>query len=235
MVSSTLVLVHSPLVGPSSWRPLADVARARGFDVVRPDLTGVVDADLPQWRYLVETAVDSTHGHDDLIVLGHSGAGAVLPELGRRVQDRLRAVVFVDAIVPPAVGVHRTSEPFSRFLDDKMVDGRLLPWLDWWPPEVVAELVTSPQQLEELRSDMPRLHRSFYDAAIPVPEGWSAGPCAYLQLSPAYDDERRAATAFGWPAAVIDGTHLSIYTDPSAVLAAVEQLVDAADTPRERP
>lgn len=232
---STLVLVHSPLLGPSSWKPLADVARARGFDVVRPDLTGVVDAGPPQWQFLVETAADSTHGHDDLVVLGHSGAGALVPAVGHRLRDRLRAVVFVDAIVPPATGEHRTSEQFSRFLDDKMVDGRLLPWLDWWPPEEVSALVTSPQQLEELRSDMPRLHRSFYDAAVPVPEGWSAGGCAYLQLSPAYDDERRAATGFGWPTAVIDGTHLSIYSDPSAVLAAVEQLVGAADTPREQP
>lgn len=152
MVSSTLVMVHSPLVGSSSWRPLADVARARGLDVVRPDLTGVVDAARPQWRSLVDTAVDSTSGRADLVVVGHSGAGAFLPAIGHCLKDRLQAVVFVDAIVPPVVGEHRTSERFLGFLDDKTVDGRLLAWLDWWPPEVVSELVRSSEQLEELRS-----------------------------------------------------------------------------------
>ena len=229
MVRSTLVLVHSPLVGPSSWRPFDDVARARGVDVVRPDLTGVVDAEPPQWRYLVDAAVDSASDRPELVVVGHSGAGAFLPAIAHRVKDRLRAVVFVDAIVPPSAGEHRTSEQLSKFLDDKTVDGRLLPWFDWWPPTVVDTLVSSPEQLEELRSDMPRLHRSFYNAHIPMPEGWSSGPCVYLQLSPAYDEESRIATELGWPTAFLDGSHLSIFTDPIAVLAAVEDLVDRVD------
>lgn len=234
MGSSTLVLVHSPLVGSSSWRPLDDVARAGGFDVVRPDLSGVVDAEWPQWRYLVDTAVDSTSGRTDLIVVGHSGAGAFLPAIGHRRKDGLRAVVFVDAIVPPVAGEHRTSERFLGFLDDKTVDGRLLAWLDWWPPEVVGELVRSSEQLEELRSDMPRLHRSFYGAHIPMPDDWSSGPCAYLQLSPAYDEESRLANELGWPTLLSDGSHLSIFTDPLAVLAAVEDLVDRVDSTTSR-
>jgi len=229
MVGSTLVLVHSPLVGPSSWRPFDDVARARGFDVVRPDLTGVVEAEPPQWRYLVDAAVGSASDRTELVVVGHSGAGAFLPTIGHRVKDRLRAVVFVDAIVPPPAGEHRTSEQFSRFLDDKTADGRLLPWLDWWPPPVVKELVRSSEQLEELRSDMPRLHRSFHEAHIPMPDDWSSGPCAYLQLSLAYAKESRLANELGWPTAVLDGSHLSIFTDSVAALAAVEDLVDRVD------
>jgi len=145
MVSSTLALVHSPLVGPSSWRPFTNVACARGFDVIRPDLTGVVDAERPQWRYIVDTAVDSTSDRKELVVVGHSGAGAFLP-------------------------------------------------------------------------------------AIPVPDDWSSGPCAYLQLSRTYDEESRMANELGWPTSVLDGSHLSIFTDPSAVLAAVEDLVNRVDS-----
>jgi pimeloyl-ACP methyl ester carboxylesterase len=229
MASPTLVLVHSPLVGPSSWRPFDDLASARRFDVVRPDLTGVVDAERPEWRSVVDTAVDSTTERTDLVVVGHSGAGALLPTIAHRTNDRLRAVVFVDAIVPPTTGEHRTSERLSEFLDDRTVDGRLLPWLDWWPPGVVGELVKSSQQLEELRSDIPRLPRSFYDADIPMPDDWSSGPCAYLQLSPAYGAELRIADELGWPTAVVDGSHLSMFTEPSAVLAAVEELLDRVD------
>jgi pimeloyl-ACP methyl ester carboxylesterase len=189
----------------------------------------VVDAAVPQLRHLVDTAVGSTSGCADLVVVGHSGAGAFLPAIGHRVKNRLRAVVFVDAVVPPIAGEHRTSEPFSRFLDDKTVDGRLLPWLDWWPTAVVDTLARSSEQLEELRSDMPRLNRSFYDSPIPMPEDWSSGPCAYLQLSPAYAEEFRMANELGWPTSVLDGSHLSIFTDPSDVLAAVEDLVNRVD------
>ncbi|MGB7879158.1 MAG: alpha/beta hydrolase [Ilumatobacteraceae bacterium] len=224
--------MHSPLLGPSAWRPLDDVARARGFGVVRPDLTGVADAAWPRWCSLVDTAVESTSGRADLVVVGHSGAGAFLPAIGHRLKDRLRAVVFVDAILPPVAGEHRTSEQFLRFLDDKTVDGRLLPWLDWWPTEVVGELVRSSEELEELRSDVPRLRRSFYDAPIPMPDDWSSGPCAYLQLSPAYSEESRMADHLGWPTSALDGSHLSIFTDPSVVLAAVEDLLDRVELTR---
>jgi len=83
-----------------------------------------------------------------------------------------------------------------------------------------------------LLSDMPRLHRSFYDDDIPVPDGWSSGPCAYLQLSPAYHDEFRRAKELGWPTAILDGTHLSIVTDPEVVLAAVHDLAEQLDVPK---
>jgi pimeloyl-ACP methyl ester carboxylesterase len=190
----------------------------------------VVDADLPQWLHLVDTAVERTSDRSDLVVVGHSGAGAVLPAIVHRLKDRVRAVVFVDAIVPPDAGEHSTSEQFVEFLDDKTVDGRLPPWLDWWPDEVVNELVKSPAHLEELRADMPRLHRSFYDDPVPMPSGWSGGPCAYLQLSSAYDGEYRTAGELGWPRMIIEGSHLTIVTDPAAILTAVEDLVNKVDS-----
>ena len=235
MVPSTLVLVHSPLVGPSTWRPFGDTARAAGFDVVRPDLTGVENAERPQWRHLVETAVDAVvdavADRSDLVVIGHSGAGAVLPAIGDRLTTRVRALVFVDAIVPPAAGEHRASASFRDFIDSIVVDDRLPQWLDWWPQDVASSLALSPADLDELRADMPRLHHSFYDDPVPVPSGWTSGPCAYLRSSPAYDDECRRAGEFGWPTAEIEGSHLSIFTDPAAAFAAVSTLVTRTRRP----
>lgn len=226
MAAPTLLLVHSPLVGPSSWRPLADVARDRGIDAVRPDLTGVAEAVSPQWQHLVDVAVRSAVGPSGVVVVGHSGAGAVLPAIGERLGRRSRALVFVDAVVPPVEGEHRSSPGFLEFIDDKAVDGRLPRWLDWWPAETVNELVTSPADREELRADMPRLHRSFYDDPVPVPPDWAGGPCAYLELSAAYDEEYDQAGELRWPRTSIDGTHLSIFSDPSGVLDAIETLLE---------
>lgn len=202
-----LLLIHSPLVGPSSWRPLEKTARDRGFDVRRPDLTSVAAARSPKWRHFVDLATQSA----------------------ARTGKRLRSMIFVDAIVPPAEGTHATSQQFLAFLDDKVVEDTLPQWIDWWPPEVIDAMVPNQKDLNELRHDMPRLPRSFFDETVPVPQNWSTGPCAYLKLSAAYEREYTDVRQMGWKHSAIDGTHLSIFTDPAAVLNAIEGLVEQLD------
>ena len=90
----------------------------------------------------------------------------------------------------------------------------------------MTELVPDADDRTELYADMPQLLRSFYDEDVTVPEGWSAGPCGYLRLSSAYDEEFTRAGVHGWPTASINGTHLSIFTDPSIVLDSIESLVE---------
>lgn len=223
-MASTLLLVHSPLVGPSSWRPMRDIAREAGRRVICPDLTTVAGASAPQWRHLVQLATEAVVGCEDVVVVGHSGAGVVLPEIGARLEGRLRAPVFVDAVVPPPTGEHRSSPELIDLLDARSVDGWLPQWLDWWPEEVVTTLVPSPTDRAELRDDMPRLARSFYDGPVPVPDGWTNGPCTFVQLSAAYDVEYRDAQTLGWPTASLDGNHLSIFTDPVKVWTTIDDL-----------
>ncbi len=189
----------------------------------------MVHADAPQWQYLVDIATESVAGRLDVVVVGHSGAGAVLPAIAERLENRLRALVFVDAIVPPAEGEHRTPQRLLDLIDDKAVDGRLPKWLDWWQAEDITELLPSPAHRAEVRADMPELHRPFYDDSIPVPAGWTAGPCAFLKLSSAYDDEYSQAERLGWPRTSIDGTHLSIFSNPVEVLDAIEALLGKVD------
>ena len=224
-----LLLIHSPLVGPSSWRPLEEAAKDRGFDVRRPNLTSVSETPSPRWRHFVDLASQAASDHSDVVLVGHSGAGALLPQIAERVGTRLQSAIFVDAIVPPIEGAHATSQEFLSFLDGKAVNGMLPKWIDWWPPEAIEGMVPNRQDRNELRRDMPRLPRSFFDETVPVPKGWSARPCAYLQLSPAYQHAYDEAQRRGWKHALIDGTHLSIFTDPIAVLSTIEGLVDQLD------
>jgi hypothetical protein len=44
------VLIHSPLVGPFTWSPLADQLRKRRFDVIVPTLSDGGNAKLPYWK-----------------------------------------------------------------------------------------------------------------------------------------------------------------------------------------
>ena len=226
-MQASFLLVHSPLVGPSSWAALAQRVAAQGADVVVPDLTRIAEAEPPWWERLVGTAVAAADGlGSPVVVVGHSGAGAFLPEIGQGLGDRLGARVFVDAVVPPRQGAHQTPDGMEQLLDEKTVEGTLLRWLDWWPTAAVEELLPNKSDRDVLAADMPRLPRSFYREDVPVSEGWSDRWCGYLQLSSAYDAEFEEAGNRGWPRATVDGTHLSIHTDPGRVLRAIESLLD---------
>ena len=70
------MLVHSPLVGPSTMAPLAAMLRTRGWATVVPDLRSAVSAPARFGRAVAEAA-DSAD-----VVVGHSGAGPFLPAVG---------------------------------------------------------------------------------------------------------------------------------------------------------
>lgn len=223
MGSLSLLLVHSPLVGPSSLGRLAAAARTAGHEVALPDLTSVATVERPQAVYVQLAAGAAATMTGPITVVGHSGAGAFLPAIGEAIED-LGGLVFVDAVVPPPDEPHRTPDGLARLLDEHTSDGRLERWLDWWPAEVVTRLLPDPTDRNELVADMPRLPRAFYDVDVDVPDGWSAGPCAYLRLSAAYDAEHDDARSRGWPTLELDSTHLATHTAPDEVLRSIVEL-----------
>jgi hypothetical protein len=222
----SLLLVHSPLVGPSSWTAVADLARADGRTVALPDLTGVTTVDAPRWRFLVETAAGAAeHLSGPVDVVGHSGAGAYLPAIAERLGDRRGVLSFVDAVVPPASGAHRSAPEQLAHLDALVDDDGLLPgWFDWWPEETVAELVPDPAVRADLVADTPRVPRELYDEDVPVPPGWTRWDAAFLQLGDPYDEDAARAREHGWPTRRLDADHLAIRTDAGRVWAHVDDL-----------
>lgn len=133
---------------------------------------------------------------------------------------------LVDAVVPPQFGSHRTPEAMKEMLDQQTVNGTLRQWLDWWPPEVVAEILPDPADREQLASDMPSLPRAFYDYDVAVPPRWSEQTCGYVQLSAAYDADHAEAIARRWPTQRLASTHLATFTEPSEVLEAIRRVID---------
>jgi len=226
MRDEALLLVHSPLLGPSCWGPFGKVASKAGHTIAIPDLTNASTAHPPRWEALVEAAVDAGRVlGSEPVVIGHSGAGVFLPEIAHRLGAM--ALLFIDAVVPPLQGVHRTSPALQRLLDDQVVDGKLRPWIEWWPTQTVADLLPELEDRSRLSSDMPTVPRSFYDEAVPVPEGWSDRSCGYLRLSAAYDEEYAEAGRRGWARLQFDGDHLSMFTRSAPVLSALEELIAA--------
>lgn len=178
----------------------------------------------------VDTAADAAAGlPGPVVVVGHSGAGAFLPAIGERLGGRRGWLVFVDAVVPPQFGTYETPAKMKVLLDERTVDGYLPRWLDWWPSDVVEQLLPDLRDRQLLMRDMPRLPRSFYDEVVPVPTGWSEHSCAYLQLSAAYETEFDEAGTRGWPRMQLHASHLSIHTEPARVVDAVRSLINAPE------
>lgn len=214
------VLLHSPLVGPSTMSALAEA-----FDRFRWN-TAVIDstAALQSPSSFLQRTIEQITWPQPLLI-GHSGAGAFLPTLAAR--THAVAAVFVDAVLPPANAPFRPTPAFVEFIDTlPTVDGHLPKWSEWWPAGTIEELVSDGNARDAVLADMPTVKRSFYDHQLEVPANWSNQPCCYLQLSPAYADECDRAVQWDWPTHRLDGRHLDIIERADVVALQVVELVE---------
>src|SRR5215211_3722197 len=94
------MLVHSPVVGPSTWRWVVKALESRGHRADLPDLRNAARTGDP---HAFIRAACSYLARDTDVIAGHSGAGFFVPLIGASVEVRAR-LVFVDAGVPPCDG-----------------------------------------------------------------------------------------------------------------------------------
>lgn len=220
MAGVRILLVHPPLLSPVVWRQVAGRLRTAGHDVTVPALRWTDD---DRWWDEAASSVSERAGDADAVV-AHSGAGALVPVLLAGLPVA-RAVVLVDAVLPPESGCTTPPEALRRFVADLAVDGVLPPWTSWWGPDAMAELVPDPGDRDDLVSTTPRLRASFLDAAVPAPDGWEPPARAYLQLSDAYDSEAGEARQRGWVVERLDAQHLDLLARPDVVTSAVLRLL----------
>jgi len=101
------VLVHGAAAGGWFWAPVAERLRAQGHRAFTPTLTGMGErrhllsreVTLDTW---VEDIVNLVEFGDlrDLVLVGHSFGGIPITGVADRVPDRIRRLVYLDAIVP---------------------------------------------------------------------------------------------------------------------------------------
>lgn len=213
------LLIHSPLVGPSTWSWVAADLERRGYEVIVPDLR-----DTCGFTGMVERARGCFPGETTTVV-GHSGAGFLLPFIGR---GRASNYVFVDAHLPPASGaVEMADKAFMEFLEGIVDPDELLPpWHLWWSSDVLERMLPDQDRRTTILSDIPRLPLGFYSEHPEVPSSWSRTYCAYIQFSKSYKVAAAEAGRRGWPVRRIPGEHLHHVHDPASVAKA---LVDVAE------
>ena len=103
---TTFVLVHGAWHGGWCWSRVRRTLAAQGHEVFAPSLTGLGDR-----RHLLTPDVNlETHIEDivglitfedlsDVVLCGHSYGGAVISGVADRIGERLKALVYLDALV----------------------------------------------------------------------------------------------------------------------------------------
>jgi hypothetical protein len=217
------VLVHSPVTGPSTWQWVARELRAHRHQVTVP----AAQQPYGSWTAFVDAVAARAPG--PAAVVGHSGAGPVLPQIAARI-GATGPLVFVDADIPPETGeASLIPAEIMEELRARAIDGVLPPWSDWFGPDAMRQLVPDDAQRAIITAELPRLPLSYFEARVPVPAGWSAARCGYVLLSEeAYGTQATAAAARGWPVVRLPGAHLDIVTRPHEVAAALVRVAGAA-------
>lgn len=215
------VLVHSPSVGPSTWRPVADHLTASGYEVRVPSLLTVGRGAPPFWPAVVRAVRDGLARVPDdrpVVLVGHSNAGLFLPLVRAGLDHPVEGSVFVDAALPARAGSTPVAPPeVLDFLRPMAVDGVLPRWTDWWDETDVAPMFPDPVLRRTVEAEQPSLPLSYYEQHVPVPDGWDDHPCAYLLFGPPYEDLAAEAGVRGWRVAHLPGAHLHQIVDPAGV------------------
>ena len=210
--------MHSPVTGPSTWRWVADELAARGHRVAVPAIPPAATA--LGWAAFVGAVGALSAGIDNPVLVGHSGAGPLLPRIGARI--KARALIFVDADIPPEDG-ETTLVPgeFLEVLRGLASGGFLPPWSDWFGPDSFQELIPDEQARRIVSAELPALPLSYFEARVPVPIGWTSTRSGYILLSEAYAEQASKAEASSWPVARLPGAHLDIVTRPAEIADAI--------------
>jgi pimeloyl-ACP methyl ester carboxylesterase len=221
-----IVLLHSPLLGPLTWRAVLAELEAVGHTAETPAwprFSTVGEAYYAAISGSLAATIDAAD-RDPAVLVAHSGAGALVAGVISRLRTPVERTVLVDAILPhPGLSWFDTAPADMRaHLRTGAEDRHLPPWDRWWPPGALERLVPDSDLRAELISELEPLPLDYFEEPAPPEE--LSGPCSYLQLSGAYDDEARVAGRLGWPVVRLPLHHLAMMTQPLAVASALARL-----------
>jgi pimeloyl-ACP methyl ester carboxylesterase len=219
----TYVLVHGAWGGGWDWKHVDRLLAADGNEVYRPTLTG-----QGEHSNLSSTNIDlDTHIQDivnvilwenlhDVVLVGHSYGGMVITGVADRVPDRIKHVVYLDALLP------ENGESVDVILPPKVPrtvkDGFLIPiWVMGNPPPP---------------HDVPQSARTFSEPIAFTNQAIAQKlPATYILTvdrgkAPEQDDFYRCyerAKARGWTTHIMEGDHNVQRSHPTELVKLLEQ------------
>lgn len=216
------ILLHSPLVGPSTWTLVAEQIRQLGLEVLVPTLKDSPESNEPFWKQQaksVSTYLANIPNDIPITLVAHSGAGPLLPAIRQSISNPVHAYVFVDAGIP-LDGATRLdlmkledADWANEFRQELERGGRFPTWNVDDLQSVIPDENLRRQMVAELR---PR-GLDFFTEPIPVFAGWPDAPCIYIQLSGAYDWDSVQAQRSGWSTYKLDAGHFHMLVNAEEV------------------
>ena len=215
----TIVIVHGAWGGGWAFKKVETLLRQKGFDVYRPQLTGQGDrVHLARPEIGLNTHIDdvvNTILYEDLrdiVLVGHSYGGMVISGVADRVPDRIRRLVYLDAMVPndgdSVTSLMRGADAFLKQITKG--DFVVPPWVkpDQPPPH-----------------DVPQSLKTFTDAIVLKNEAARKLPATYILTvekgKEAKDDDFFShsvrAKERGWPMLQLTSDHNPQWSAPEAL------------------
>lgn len=217
------VLVHSPLVGPFTWALVAEELERKQTRAIVPFLTSELAKDTPYWKQhagTVAQAIQALPPDESVILVAHSGAGALLPAIRQASNRPIAAYIFVDAGIPKD-GKSRLDLFFDAEAAEQFRRSAINGLLPTWTDSDLAEVIPNDHTRAQFVAELHPLPLAVYEEPIPVFEGWPDAPCSFIAFTSAdeyvYADSLRHAEQQGWPCAKIKGKHFHMLIDPVAV------------------
>lgn len=193
--SHTFVLVPGTWHGGWVWRDVRNILRARGHRVFTPTCTGcgervhLSSPDVGLDTHITDVAnVIEWEELDDVVLVGHSFSGITITGVCDQMPDRIKQVVFFDALVPREgrmAGV--TRDPATNEYPDwwkarqkKFIDGyRMDLWAEY-PMEMLvpAEYTEQAVRLKRLITTHPA--KQWTDELELHNNGWEGIKRAYV-------------------------------------------------------
>ena len=218
----TFVIVHGAWGGGWDWRTVDSLLTKDGYKVVRVTLTG-----LGERHHLASPNVGLyTHIDDvvnkilwddmkDVILLGHSYGGMVITGVADRIPERIKRLVYVDAMLPDSGESVRSLQTDTTFIHN-LTRG------DYTVPMWVQDTTVIPR-------DVPMSLKTFTDTLRLVNPAGRKVPASYIltfepQVNP--DPFQRfadRAAKRGWPVTRMQGDHIVERTNPTGLVALLER------------
>lgn len=222
MTRHLFVLIHSPLVGPLTWTPVADEVRQRGRDALVPTLQDSPESKDPFWKPHAESVAQSLAGLPEntrVTLVAHSGAGPLLPVIRRHIPNPVHAYVFVDAGIPQdgasRLDLMKSEDPaWAAWFQQELEQGGSFPN---WSFDELREVVPDEALRRRMAAELRPRGLDFFNEPIPVFEGWPDAHCIYIQFSAPYEKPAAQARQRGWITEILTAGHFHMLVDPAGV------------------
>ena len=184
--SKTFVFVHGTWHGGWVWRDVRNYLTKKGHKVFTPSLTGCGDRQhLMNPNISLETHIkDITNiikyeELNNIVLVGHSFAGLVITGVADQLQEKIKEIVFLDALVPRPGRMSGISRDQNGDVSDywlkrkeKFIDGYQMDFFSEYPMKMLVP-EENYAQIEWLRKHItPHPESSWSDQLVLKNNGW---------------------------------------------------------------